>query len=202
MDPKAQARAEKAYRKASRPFYKKKRFIIPTALVVLFIVLVATSRGSATKTSPGATGTAPAGGQTATSTACAASYPDKQDTDVCADSSGTLTLNDVAVTASPLASVKGVLGKALCTNVTIKNNGTETANYNVFDFKLQTPSGDVATAGTVGIDGNLNSGALVAGGTKTGKVCSSGEAAQKGQYVFIYKPNLFLADRGIWLFDM
>lgn len=32
-DPKAQAKADKAYRKAQRPFYKKKRFIIPAALL-------------------------------------------------------------------------------------------------------------------------------------------------------------------------
>jgi hypothetical protein len=34
---KAQAKADKAYAKASRPWYKKKRFIIPIALVVIAI---------------------------------------------------------------------------------------------------------------------------------------------------------------------
>lgn len=36
-DPKAQAKADKAYAKAMRPWYKKKRFIIPLAVIVLAI---------------------------------------------------------------------------------------------------------------------------------------------------------------------
>ena len=43
-DPKAQAKAEKAYRKAQRPFYKKKRFILPIALLALIVIIVASSR--------------------------------------------------------------------------------------------------------------------------------------------------------------
>ena len=38
MDPRAQAKAEKAYAKATRPWFKKKRFIIPIALVALVII--------------------------------------------------------------------------------------------------------------------------------------------------------------------
>ena len=37
-DGKAQAAAEKAYRKASRPWFKKKRFILPLALVLIMII--------------------------------------------------------------------------------------------------------------------------------------------------------------------
>ena len=37
-DARAQAHAEKAYRKAQRPFYAKKRFIIPAVLAVIVIV--------------------------------------------------------------------------------------------------------------------------------------------------------------------
>lgn len=42
---KAQAKAEKAYRKASRPFYKKKRFILLAVIVVIVIIAIATSGG-------------------------------------------------------------------------------------------------------------------------------------------------------------
>ena len=35
MDPRAAAAAAKAYAKATRPWFKKKRFIIPIAIVVL-----------------------------------------------------------------------------------------------------------------------------------------------------------------------
>jgi hypothetical protein len=181
-----------------RPFHKKKRFIIPAVLVVLLIIVIGSAGDGGTQSAT--TPTAPAAGGT-TSTACATAYPDKQDTDVCADDTGTVVLDEVAVTATPFAPTKGLAGKALCTNVTIKNDSGESRPYNVFDFKIQTPSGDVATTGAAGLDGTLNSGTLVAGGTKTGKVCSD-STDEKGQYVFIYKPNPFLADRGIWLFSV
>ena len=61
-DPKAQAKAEKAYRKALRPSYKKKRFIIPVTFVVVLVVAIAASSG---------------GGKP-----CAATYLDKQKKDV------------------------------------------------------------------------------------------------------------------------
>src|SRR3712207_644199 len=42
---KAQAKAEKAYRKASRPFYKKKRFILLAVIALIAIIAIATSGG-------------------------------------------------------------------------------------------------------------------------------------------------------------
>lgn len=45
MNPKAAARAAKAYAKATRPWYKKKRFIIPIALVALIVLFSALSGG-------------------------------------------------------------------------------------------------------------------------------------------------------------
>src|SRR4051812_20728688 len=55
-DPKtarAQAKAEKAYRKASRPFYKKKRFILLAiiVLIVLIVILASTSGGGGSSSS-------------------------------------------------------------------------------------------------------------------------------------------------------
>lgn len=44
-DPKAEAAAAKAYAKAQRPWYKKKRFMIPLGLVVLSIAAAAGSGG-------------------------------------------------------------------------------------------------------------------------------------------------------------
>lgn len=45
-DPRANAKAAKAYAKAQRPWYKKKRFIIPLALVVLIVIGSLASTGS------------------------------------------------------------------------------------------------------------------------------------------------------------
>jgi hypothetical protein len=42
---KAHAKAEKAYRKASRPFYKKKRFILLAVIALIVIIVIATSGG-------------------------------------------------------------------------------------------------------------------------------------------------------------
>lgn len=47
-DAKAQAKAEKAYRKATRPWFKKKRFIVPLAVVLLIAIFAATSGGDET----------------------------------------------------------------------------------------------------------------------------------------------------------
>ncbi len=46
-EAKARAKADKAYAKASRPWYQKKRFIIPGVLVLLMIVVAALSGGDA-----------------------------------------------------------------------------------------------------------------------------------------------------------
>jgi hypothetical protein len=42
---KAQAKAEKAYRKASRPFFKKKRFILLAVIALVVVIVIATSGG-------------------------------------------------------------------------------------------------------------------------------------------------------------
>jgi hypothetical protein len=44
---KAQAKAEKAYQKASRPFYKKKRFILLAVVVLIVIIAIAANSGDA-----------------------------------------------------------------------------------------------------------------------------------------------------------
>src|SRR4051812_13850367 len=49
-DAKAQAKAAKAYAKAQRPWYRKKRFIVPTGFVVLIVVIAAASGSSDTST--------------------------------------------------------------------------------------------------------------------------------------------------------
>lgn len=45
-NPKAEAKAAKAYAKASRPWYKKKRFLGPLGLVVIIAIAVGTSGGT------------------------------------------------------------------------------------------------------------------------------------------------------------
>lgn len=54
-DGKAQAVAEKAYRKALRPWFKKKRFILPLALVLLIIISSIANGGKKDDTTAAAT---------------------------------------------------------------------------------------------------------------------------------------------------
>ena len=54
-DAKAQAKAEKAYRKATRPWFKKKRIILPLALLLVVVISKAAGGGGeAATTSPAA----------------------------------------------------------------------------------------------------------------------------------------------------
>src|SRR5947209_9714589 len=59
---KAQAKAEKAYRKASRPFYKKKRFILLAVIVLIVIIVLATKSGGGSSSSSSASGGSSSGG--------------------------------------------------------------------------------------------------------------------------------------------
>jgi hypothetical protein len=179
-----------------------------TSLVGLVLVIVSTviyvSAINAAVSSGGTSGgTAVAGANSGISgSPCAAAYPDKQATDICADGHGTVLLDEMAVTATTLRTVRDDFGtNELCSTVTIKNTSDHTQDYNVLDFKLQTPSGVVGTASLMSAGQTLDSGALIAGGTKTGKVCSD-STTEKGQFVFIYKPNAFEDTRGIWLFTV
>jgi hypothetical protein len=203
QDVKARAKAEKAYRKAQRPFYKKKRFILPALFLLLIVAIAATAGGSdsAGNTAGSSTGSA-AGTGAAGGTPCAEDYADKQPKDVCADANGTVTLQGLTVTATPLKSASnGIGGKSLCSEITLKNDSGESKDHNVFDFKIQTPSGDVSSTSSAGIGSTLNSGTLVAGGTKSGTICRD-DATEKGAYVVIYKPNPFMDDRAVWLFKV
>ena len=199
QDAKARARAEKAYRKAQRPFYKKKRFIFPALFLLLIVIIVASSGGGSKTTSAAGDTTT---NDTSGGAPCAGDYADKQAEDVCADANDTVTLQGLTVTATPLkTSDNGIGGRSLCTDVTLKNGSGESKDYNALDFKIQTPNGDVATASAMGVGATLGSGTLVAGGTKSGKLCRD-DATEKGQYVVIYKPNPWMDDRGVWLFTV
>lgn len=188
-DPKAQAAADKAYRKAQRPLYKKKRVILPAGFLALIVLIaMANSGGSSNSASTSASGQS-----------CTADYPDKQKKDTCADASGSLTVSDLTVQASGLAAVADKYGtSALCSNVVITNKSGKSQDYNIWDFKVQTPSGAVDTGSAANMTSTLDSGALINGGVKQGMVCTE-DKGERGQYVMIYKPNSFASDRGVWL---
>lgn len=82
------------------------------------------------------------------------------------------------------------------TTVTIWNRDSSSQPFNLFDWRLQTPGGQVIDPGFV-TPPMLGSGDLVAGGTVTGDVYFE-IGAERGTFFIIYKPDPFDAARGIW----
>jgi hypothetical protein len=228
FDPKAQAAAEKAYRKAQRPWFKKKRFIIPLALVVLIIIVqlggddetgesgeVAAPAADVSQEaadSAGAEETAPAEDAAAaeeaapaeaeeTAPAAAAAFPGAQESDIIGDAGQTLELDGVAVTVSPLTYSSDVLGEYLLADVTLVNSSDETVSYNAFEFELQNPAGSIESTTIGGTDAYLGSGDLVPGGSVSGVLpfeAMNGDEA--GQFVVLYEPlSFFNVERAAWV---
>lgn len=84
----------------------------------------------------------------------------------------------------------------LVTHVEIVNRDDEAQPYNVFDWQLLTPAGQVVDP-TITSRDQLGSGQLVEGGSVEGDVIFEvGDAS--GTYYVLYKPDAFNAARGVW----
>jgi hypothetical protein len=179
------------------PAPKKRRkwpFVVGGLVVLLVIIMVA----SGGKGSDPTTGTA-SGAAAAQPAAAVPNFPGAHDGDVAGKGGDTLTSDNMAITATPLKAGSSVLGKTLCTSVTIVNNGKDQDSYNALDWKLQDPAGAAVSTGFVGSDNALNSGDLAPGGTASGDVCFDNKSPKKGQYVLLYQGNVFINDRLAWL---
>ena len=191
MDPKqakAQAKADKAYRKASRPFYRKPLFILLAVIVVIVVIVVATSGGDDSSSSSAQ----PAG----------PSFAGQQDDDLSANAGEAIDLNGVTVTSTPLVDGESFgTGAVLCTTVTIQNASDDSVNFNGgFDWSLQDPNGASRNTNFGGSGNFLGSGDLVAGGNVSGDVCFDADTAVTGSYVVLYKPTFsFSSDRAAWI---
>ncbi|WP_342022557.1 DUF4352 domain-containing protein [Arthrobacter citreus] len=200
-DARAQAKAAKAYEKARRPWYKKKRFILPLALIVLIIIIsIATSGGGGGNDTTGTTNTDPTSEPTVTESQPPA-FPGAQESDVVGQAGETLTLGDIAVTSTPLIAGDAAFGgSVLCTTATVQNNSSETIDFSTFDWKLQAPSGTINNTTITGSQNLLSTGQVAPGGTATGDICFDNEPAEAGQSVVLYEPIFdFFSDRGAWI---
>ncbi len=83
----------------------------------------------------------------------------------------------------------------LIADVMLENVSDETQPYNVFDFRIQTASGQVLDGAFTTLD-TIGSGDIVAGGKATGSIVFEVPAEEGHQYV-IWKPNAFNADRAV-----
>jgi hypothetical protein len=192
-DAKAQAKADKAYRKASRPWFKKKRFWVLGIIVLL--VLISALSGGGDDTSATSSGSA-----SDTSQNTAPEFPGAQSTDVVGSTGDELALGAVEVSASALTVGDDVFGPTLCSEVDLNNNSEETVDFSAYDWKLQAPSGTIGNVTLAGSDRQLSTGEIAPGGTATGDVCFDAETAESGQYVVLYEPIFsFFSDRAAWV---
>ena len=120
-DARAQAKADKAYAKARRPWYKKKRFLLPLALIVLILIIVVATLsmsggdGNNTADSTSNPTTSTDNEQMAEPENSSAAFPGAQPSDVIGQADEALVLGDIAVTSTMLVPGDATLGPTLCT---------------------------------------------------------------------------------------
>lgn len=189
-EAKARAKADKAYQKAQRPWFKKKRFIVPLVFIVLFIIIGVSSGGSTTVT-PG--GSAAPDGPPA--------FPGATAKDVVAKAGDAVNADGLTVTATPLKAGDGTLGKTLCTTATYNNGTKAAAQFSLIDWKLQDPNGTILNTGFTGSSNMLSTGQIAPGGKAAGDVCfTAPQGSPPGQYVVLLDPTFrFTSDRIAWL---
>ncbi|MBP2339192.1 hypothetical protein JOF41_005370 [Saccharothrix coeruleofusca] len=188
-DARAQARADKAYRKAQRPWYKKKRFILLLALLAIVVIVAVNVSGGDDKPTAQEPGAQPAfAGATAD--------------DVVAKAGETVDADGVRVTTTQLVPGDKTFGNTLCTTVTYTSQSDQPSNFSgATDWKMQDPNGAILFSTITGSKNLLQSGQLAPGGNTTGDVCfNAPQGTPPGQYVVLLEPFFrFSSDRIAWL---
>lgn len=207
-EARAEAKAAKARAKAMRPWYQKAPFIIPLVFVGLVVIAaVASSSGDKSKESDDVA----AGGSATTAAPAPASarlFPgrvdaQKEDQERNIGEAARLSGYTGTVTAASFRQSLSDFEKDgyIELAVTIENRDTKAQSYNTFDWKLQTPGGQVIDPTFTSSDEAMKSGDLVQGGSVSGKIFFEVKT-QKGDFYIIYKPDQFDAARGIWKFTV
>lgn len=208
---KADRKAEQAREKAMRPWYKKKRFVIPLGLVVLIVIAAAVSGGGGDDEP--ADSAAPAGDTTqqgeeqpeeeAEEEEPATLFPgrpDAQPEDQERNIGEEVEISGytaVVNTAEFLPTISEFEDAGYVKiNVTITNSDDSAQPYNLFDWRLQSPGGTVQDP-TITSAPTLKAGDLVSGGEVAGDIYFD-VGDEKGDFFIIYKPDPFDAARGIW----
>jgi hypothetical protein len=174
-------RVLKAIRKAQRPWYQKKRFLIPLVLVALVLVTSALSSGDDTAPPPTAGGPAPVAPPARTD----------DDPDFVATTYGqTADSSGLQLTATAPKPVTEIGSSYYCTTVTYVNNTGDQASFNAFDWKMTDTEGVEVDTTIGGTRNYLGSGELRPGGRKSGDVCFSkqGDGTPQG---ITYRGGLF-----------
>jgi hypothetical protein len=202
----AQAKAEKAYNKALRPWYKKKRFLIPlAAIVAMGAAAVAAGPGEEPDLPVAAEPGEEPGQPVAAEPGEAPLYPDRPDRqpeDQEARLGEPVSVGGLTATVTRAEVTHDELfGEQLTVFVELENTTARVRRFDDFnDWRIQDMDGRVLDPAFVNFrDDDLGSGDLVAGGRASGTVAFEVPA---GAYFVIYKPDPFDAARGIWRIEV
>ena len=182
------------------PFWvQKKKHTGRNVFLIILLLIILGFVGCTALISNGVKTATTAKNPDANAQSCAGkTYPDQQkDSDHCADSAGLVTVADVAVTATPLTRDAK---QNVCTTVSYTNNSDKTVSFNMLDWKIQSPTGEVQSNLFAG-SGDLGSGQLIKGGQKSGALCFN-PIKGSGAFVLLYKPNFLVSERGVWLYPL
>lgn len=192
---------------AKKPFYKKKWFWL-VAIIAIIAIAISTSGGGGSDSSTDGVVSDPTQSSQAEGAPAAPAqdegpdFPGKKDGDISAQSGQTVSTNDLVVTSTPLAGGNLDVGPALCSTITIVNNGDDSETFNPFSFTLQNPEGAVVNPTFYGSNTMLSSGELVPGGRIQGDVCFENQRGTRGlpgTYVVLFEPSFFGGDRVAWV---
>lgn len=195
-DARAQAKAAKAYRKANRPLWKKKRLYV-LGFILLLIIIAALSGGGdktsstpAAGTSPSSSDASPSSSPSPSSSAFTAAFLGQTRQDILAQPGVPATRDSVSITATALTPGEQFGDPIVCTSVSMQNGKDEQISFGSYDFKLQDTGGAIRTPTFTG-DNDLASGDVAPGGQVSGNVCFDG--ANTGQVVVFYDPTLSMS---------
>jgi hypothetical protein len=194
----------KALAKAKRPWYMKKRF---WALGVVGVIAAAAAAGGGGDNSDadpinqsGSESTATESESSTSNDKLFPNRPDSQREDQERNIGGEARLSGYTTTVTAAGFQQAVSDFEedgyIVADVKIFNRDDKAQPYNVFDWSLQTPNGQVVDIDFTTVE-TLSSGDLVPGGEVTGKVVFE-VGTQKGDFYLIYKPDAFDGARGIW----
>lgn len=201
-EARAQAKAAKAHAKALRPWFKKKRFLIPLILVAIAVIAAVAGGGASDGDEPTAAGETTEQSSSAEQGGAADSgalYPDRpdqqgEDQEASIGESVRLSGYTTTVTGATFTQEQFTETDLVIVDVRIENRDDSAQPYNTFDFKIQTANGQVLDPSFMA-ENTVGSGDLVGGGVVEGNV---GFEVGPGTYYVIYKPDAFDAARGIW----
>lgn len=182
----------------SRPWYRKKRYIVLVGLHAVIAVAFFASGGEGGNPSPTAN---PAQG--AQQQKLFPGRPDAQPEDQEREIGQSARIGDLEAVVNEAGFQQSVSefesdGYAVAVvNISNVGTGSGTEAYDPLQWRLLLPNGQVLDAEIVTLADSLGSGDLISGGSVSGRVVF-GVKDQRGDLYILYKPNPLDAARGVW----